>query len=140
MRTLNIFTFLWASIVLALPAHSSPDPRATELDWASKEIKVTEDGMNTVITLQTSGQAGRRIIQTSMSAYTDQTFATLTYQVVLNFDESYRSMQRFPVAWHIPTEEYKKIRTTRKIYILERDPITLGSAAVREIKEIWKVK
>lgn len=82
--------------------------------------------------------AGKRLIQTQVQAFADYSFVTLTYQVIQNFEESYKHMEAFNVQWVIPKDEYEKLRKERKFYILRLDSAILRGDEVKEIKSNWK--
>jgi hypothetical protein len=101
-------------------------------------MEVIPVGDSVQIVLHTGGGAGRRLIQTGFERFSDQPFATLTYQVLLNVAESYRHPENYDVTWTIPKAEYDKLRAERKCYILRRDDVRLSSDEVKEIQKTWK--
>ncbi len=137
MRLLLI-VILTAAFVFDCTA--APDPRATAIDWSSKDIRVIGAGDDVRIVLHTAGTMGRRLIQVGVEAFGDDSYATLTYQVIQNFAESYKSMEPYDVTWTMPKGEFDRLRSKRKFYVLRRDDAILKAAEVAEIKTNWKVE
>lgn len=125
---------------LTMLAGGIPDPRAKEVDWSDKNIRVQVVGDTVQISFQTGGMAGKRLIKTQVQAFSDNAFATLTYQVVQNFAESYKHMEGFEVTWRLPKDEYEKLRQERKFYLLRLDEVILTSEEVKEIQSTWKTR
>ncbi len=84
-------------------------------------------GENVRIILHTGGTCGKRLIQTEVDTFDGDSYTTLTYRIVQNFEESYRCQQNFDVEWDIPKSDFAKLRGERKFYILRYDDVLLHS-------------
>ena len=122
---------LSAGFVIASPA--SPDPRAVEINWASKDIEVSKTDSSVKLILHTGGIAGNRLIQARVESYADQVFTTLSYQIIQNIAECYRHTEKFDVVWTLSKQEFDKLRTERKFYILRRDDVMLTRGEIKQI-------
>lgn len=138
MKTFFLIAATYLLTCTSIFADGAPDPRAKEIDWSDKSIIILPVGDNIQIIFHTGGTAGKRLIKTEVESFSDYSFVTLTYQIVQNFEESYKHMEPIPVTWTIPKSQYEKLRQDRKFYILRKDDIFLDTAEIKEIQSNWK--
>ena len=137
-RAMRLLTLVLVTTAVSAVMASSPDPRAKEVDWSSKDIEVITTEKDVRIVFHTGGTTGRRLIQARVHSYAGDSFTTLAYQIIQNSEESQRSLSRFDVTWHIPRDQFEKLRSERKFYILRCDEVFLTADEVKEIQRDWK--